>query len=64
MYDAVWLAAFMFDGGLKRLEREHGTMLKDIDYSNRNFTQILLSESRNISFRGVSVSFCVILVDQ
>lgn len=57
VYDAVWLAAFMFEGGLQRLREEFGMELEDIDYSSRNFTQILLEESRRISFRGVSVSF-------
>lgn len=56
-YDAVWLAAYMFDRGLRRLWSEYGMTLEDINYSNRNFTEILLAESRNISFRGVSVSF-------
>lgn len=57
VYDAVWLAAFMFESGLQRLREEFGMELEDIDYSSRNFTQILLEESRRISFRGVSVSF-------
>ena len=57
VYDAVWLAAFMFESGLRRLGEEFEMGLKDIDYSSSNFTQILLEESRRISFRGVSVSF-------
>ena len=57
VYDAVWLAAYMFDRGLRRLQEEFGMELEDIDYSSRNFTEILLEESKKISFRGVSVSF-------
>ena len=57
VYDAVWLAAYMFDRGLVRWREEFGMEFEDIDYSSRNFTQILLEESKRISFRGVSVSF-------